>query len=68
MHQIQEEDEDESQDNNGMNNTKGREAFNEEGEVFVIKHDNASIEEEPEEGVISKTEGNLPQNELESSP
>jgi len=68
MYQIQEEDEeDESQDNDVMENTKGREAFNEDGEVFENQHDNGSLEE-PEDGGISKTEGNLPKNELENSP
>jgi len=67
MYQIEEEDEDESQDNDGINDTKGREAFNEDGEAFVIQHDNASLEEQ-EDGGISKTEGNLPIKDMGSSP
>jgi hypothetical protein len=66
MAQIQEEDEDESQVD-GMNNTQGREGFNEDGEVFMIQHDSVSLEE-PEDRGISKTEGNLPQIEQEGSP
>lgn len=63
MYQIQEEDEDDnSQENEDLSNTKGREGFNEDGEVLMLPHDNVSIEE-PEEGGISKTEGNLPHKE-----